>query len=327
MRADAIPAPDRFRTGDETAPAMGEACLKNGNHFLELGRSEEGRPLFGAVLGRGPTRVSLVAGAHAEEPVGPETLRALVIHADRLGAMLDRFTFVVVPHLNPDGEARNRGWMDAWPDAAAFARHAVREPPGRDLEFGWPDLRRENVEAALFLKEHGPYAAHGSLHGMAFAEGAMLLLHRHWVSRTAELRKGFAAAVREAGLGLHDHDRGGEKGFWRIAPGFATTPESGAMRDFFLARGDADTASRFRMSSMEYARSLGGDPLCFVTEVPLWVVPNPEPRPGVPAAYLALKERLARGEPPGDVRTVDVAAAARLQLRVLDLVLRAVGAA
>jgi len=324
MLADALPAPEGFRTCEEVAHAMGEACLRHGNGFFEVGRSEEGRPIHGARLGRGPRRVSLVAGAHAEEPVGPETLRAMVLHADRLGPLLGRFTFAVIPHLNPDGEARNRAWLRAWPDADAFARAAVREPPGRDVEFGWPDLRRENADAALFLKEHGPYALHASLHGIAFAEGVQLLLHRQWVSRTVRLREGFAAAVREAGLGFHDHDRRGEKGFWRIAPGFATTPESGAMRDFFLAQGDAATAARFRMSSMEYVRSLGGDTLCMVTEVPLWVVPNPDPRPGVPSAYLALRERLSRGEPPGPVRAVDLATAVRLQLRALDLALRVV---
>jgi hypothetical protein len=50
-------------------------------------------------------------------------------------------------------------------------------------------------------------------------------------------------------------------------------------------------AARFRDSSMEFVRSLGGDPLCLVTEIPLFRVPNSAPTPGVPGAYLRLRER------------------------------------
>ena len=157
----------------------------------------------------------------------------------------------------------------------------------------------------------------------------MLLIGRHWAGRTQELRDGFVEAAREAGLGMHDHNRRGEKGFFYIEPGFVTAPESEAMRSHFLARGDPKTASHFHQSSMEFVRSLGGDPLCLVTELPLFVVPNPSPRPGVPNAYLALMERLPAiamkvrmGEPVDEdlaVRPLDLKTAVNLQLRAIDL--------
>ncbi|TDI73542.1 MAG: hypothetical protein E2O84_07060, partial [Bacteroidetes bacterium] len=46
---------------------------------VRVGQSEEGRPIDGYVFGSGPQRVSLIAGAHADEPVGPDTLRRLLI--------------------------------------------------------------------------------------------------------------------------------------------------------------------------------------------------------------------------------------------------------
>lgn len=288
--------------------------------FRRIGESEERRPIDGIVLGRGKAAVSLVAGAHAEEPVGPETLRSFAIDPPR--ELLDRFRFVIVPHVNPDGEARNRAWMERWPDPRAFLEGHVREPPGRDIEFGYPDMRPENRAVAAFLAEHAPYALHMSLHGMAAAEGAALLIERTWVDRTAALREGFARAAEEAGLGLHDHDRKGEKGFLYIGPGFSTTPEGAAMRRHFAERGDERTARLFCDSSMEFVRGLGGDPLCLVTEVPLFLIDNPDPQPRVPTAYLAFRQR---GEIDLDrLRPIGIETAMALQRRTLELGLEAV---
>ena len=40
-----------------------------------IGVSERGHPLLGAVIGTGSRHATLIGGAHADEPVGPETLR------------------------------------------------------------------------------------------------------------------------------------------------------------------------------------------------------------------------------------------------------------
>jgi hypothetical protein len=130
-----------------------------------------------------------------------------------------------------------------------------------------------------------------SLHGMGFSDGAMLLIERNWTYRTEALQAGFAEAAAAAGLRLHDHNRKGEKGFFYVAPGFTTTPEGAAMRRYFLSHGDPETASRFGDSSMEFVRSLGGDPLCLVTELPLFLIDGPR-EPMRPTAYLAFKDSL-----------------------------------
>lgn len=328
-------APSSFRTQAETLAPVRAACEAHSEAaFYALGESEEGRPIVGVVLGDGPQAVSLIAGNHADEPVGPETLRTLVLDGlgDVLDPWLDRFRFVIVPHTNPDGEARNRPWMQPWPDLEAYVQHAVREKPGRDLEFGFPDMRVENRLVADFLRAHGPFTLHMSLHGMAASEGALLLINRPWTFRTQALRDGFRAAAADAGLRMHDHNRKGEKGFFYIEPGFTTTPRGDAMRTFFRARGNEAMAERFHQSSMEFVMDLGGDPLCLVTELPLFLVHNDDPTPGVPDRYLALKEtlprlqqRLARGAPvddllaPFDIEPLPLETAMRLQLRALEL--------
>ena len=297
--------------------------------------------LYGAVVGTGPITVSLIAGNHADEPVGPETLRSFLINGlarrDDMESMLRRFQFVVVPHTNPDGEARNRAWMEAWPDLEAYLTEAVRESPGRDLEYGFPNMRPENAHVSAFLREHGPFDLHASLHGMSAGEGAMLLINRPWTFRTQLLRDDFVAAAAAKGLPLHDHNRKGEKGFFWIEPGFQTTPRGDAMRTYFRAQGDSAMAERFHDSSMEFVASLGGDPLSLVTELPLFLMRGAGDDGHRPTQYLDLrkrlpdvKARLERGEDveallaPFDLRPVPLDTAMHLQFRALELGLRAV---
>lgn len=352
----------RFRTSEEVIGELEAACAANPDiaTFEVIGESEEGRPIPGVTLGFGPTHVSLVAGAHADEPVGPETLRTLVLEGlaargwgaegGGLEALWGRVTLRIIPHVNPDGEARNRPWIERWDptDPAEMLGHFLRgrrrELPGRDIEFGYPDLRPENVAATRFLFARLPVALHASLHGMAFSEGALLLVEKRWLGtdRDALLRDRFAEAAEGGGLRLHDHDRKGDKGFRYGGPGFWSTPEGAAMQHHFLALSDPETASRFRRSSMEEAirHADGASPLCVVPELPLFVLTAPHDEvPGVPATLLAFREtlpelveRAAEGDDMSDavdrfgIRVLDLDTQVGIHLRLLELALATVDA-
>jgi len=337
---DRVPS---FRRHEPVRRSIKELCAQHSAlaSFRELGPSEEGAMLYGVVLGTGSTTVSLIAGNHADEPVGPETLRTFLVnglaHRKKMTPWLQRFQFVIVPHTNPDGEARNWPWMEQWPDPKAYLRHAVREEPGRDLEYGFPDMRAENAHVSSFLREHGPFDLHASLHGMSAGEGAMLLINRPWTFRTQALRDDFVSAAAAEGLPMHDHNRKGEKGFFWIEPGFQTTPRGDAMRTFFRTQGDDAMARRFHDSSMEFVASLGGDPLSLVTELPLFLVRGNNSTAHRPERYLELRERLPeirarldRGEEvddvlaPFDLRPVPLDTAMHLQFRAIELGLRSV---
>jgi hypothetical protein len=338
-----------FTTHADAEGVIADACDRHSDvaRFERIGQSEEGRPLYAAVIGRGERVVSLLAGAHADEPVGPETLRRLCLglldEREKLAELLERFSFVIVPHVNPDGEAANRAWIERWPDPLAFFQHVVREPPGRDIEFGYPAMRAENRAVAALLGDYAPFEAHFSLHGMAVSEGAWLLIDRQWVGRTGEMRRRWAEAVGEAGLRLFDWDRKGDKGFEYVGPGFSTTPRGAAMREHFLAEEDAETAELFHDSSMEFVRRLGGDPLCLVTELPLFVLRGEvaSAEPGQPATYLRFKEDLPRWRSMLErgraeevraevaryrVEPLPLPTAAGLQLRLIDLAIETVSA-
>jgi hypothetical protein len=321
-----------------------------------LGLSREGREIRGYALGSGDLHVSLIGGCHADEPVGPAMLRRLVSFLasrplnDRL---LSGITWYVVPHVNPDGETRNAVWSDVTRpaldhfgkddrayDLHLYLRHVVRELPGDDMEFGFPrsaddaGVRPENRAVADFLTEGAPFHLHASFHGISFTSGPWFLIEPAWIDRTAELREALRRRVRSMGYQPFDVDRGGEKGFRRIDEGFTTRPDSRAMIAWFEARGDLATAAKFRPSSMEYVRSLGGDPFTMVSEMPLFLRPLEEGETGKPddPRFRAFLNRLAgrsadevriEAERSG-VRGMPLRDQMRLQLAFLDEALTAV---
>ena len=356
----------RFRTSEEVFDELATACAANPDlaAFETIGESEEGRPIAGVALGYGPQLVTLVAGAHADEPVGPETLRTFVLEGlaargwgaegGGLEPLWERFTFRIVPHVNPDAEARNQGWIASWREddleatLRAYLRHRQREAPGRDVEFGYPDLRVENQVASSFLFDGSPVALHLSLHGMGYSEGALVLIEKGWAGRPRgrAVWNGFLDAAASAGLRPHDHDRDAEKGFRYLGPGAWTTPEGRAMQQHFLDLDDPETASRFRLSSMEQAietgstasspASRGGlSPLCVVTELPLFqLAAEYDHAPGVPELLLrfrdrqpALAEAVARGDALAPLvadlgmRVVPLRDAMRVHLATIELAL------
>jgi hypothetical protein len=306
---------------------------------IVLGRSREGRPVhaygFGQA-GRGAPRVSLLAGCHADEPVGPRLLRQLVAYLASLDPedpLVADLEWWIVPHINPDGEARNRAWQTAEPesyDLASYLRAAVRELPGDDIEFGFPrDARDAGARPEnrcvydWWSTAAGPFSLHVSLHGMAVAAGPWFLLDRAWVSRCTALMARCRDRTRALGYRLHDVERLGEKGFERIERGFCTRPDSGAMRAYFEERGDLETARLFRPSSMETVRSLagalGGDALTLVSEMPLFLIPGVGERLGPPdpaaerwrTMIESWREALASGESAQGVREEAATAGAR----------------
>ena len=186
-----------------------------------IGSSREDRPILGWRLGGGETAISLIGGCHADEPVGPDLLRRLCAWLGRQppgNPLLTRYRWSVVPHVNPDGEDRNRAWSrvtvpvadhrgadDRGFDLATYLFEVVRELPGDDVEFGFPrdakdsGARVENRAVARFLAAGAPYALHASLHGMGFAPGVWFLLEEAWEERTRGLRRLLAERAGQMG--------------------------------------------------------------------------------------------------------------------------------
>ncbi len=79
----------------------------------EIGRSNEGRPLRLASVGRGPTRLLYVTQQHGDEPLGtPAAIQALWVLGVPQSAwhrwLLSRLTIDIVVQANPDGAVRDQ---------------------------------------------------------------------------------------------------------------------------------------------------------------------------------------------------------------------------
>jgi hypothetical protein len=140
---------------------------------------------------------------------------------------------------------------------------------------------------------------------MALSEGCLVLIERHWAERAKGLIEKIREKAVELNLGLHDHDRKGDKGFLYYGAGTSSTPEGKAMRAHFLEQKDEAMAKQFHLSSMEFIRSLGGDPLCCVTELPLYAIKG---RPlqveqGQPKQLVALKQQLLGAKTQAAIKT------------------------
>ncbi len=252
-----------------------------------LGHSEAGRPIHGYRLGQGPNKISLIAGCHADEPVGPLFLNRLTAWLQALPPdhpYIKKYAWWIVPQINPDGAYRNRYWTHVTDDTyslISYLLNAVREKPEDDIEFGFPvddsdtQARPENQAVRnWWQKENRPFKLHASLHSMHFAGGPWYLIEPAWKDRIGTLKADCQEHWEKLGYTPHDIDRQGEKGFFRIAKGFCTRPDSSAMKKHFLEMGAPDTAAHFRPSSMETIRCMGGDPLTLVSEMPLFITPG-----------------------------------------------------
>jgi hypothetical protein len=127
----------------------------------EVGRSVEGRPLRLLVLGSGAERILLFSQMHGDEPSATPALLDLVdlllsaTGRPELERILDRFTLLVLPMVNPDGaelyQRRNAQGIDinrdaldlATPEGRALA--AVRERYQPILAFNLHDQDRRTV--------------------------------------------------------------------------------------------------------------------------------------------------------------------------------------
>ncbi|MGL1936760.1 MAG: M14 family zinc carboxypeptidase [Fibrobacterales bacterium] len=252
-----------------------------------IGYSRDNNPIDGFIFGTGALSISLIAGSHADEPVGPKLLHKLVNYLNQLPPehpLLTDYSWSIIPHANPDGQLINDQWWSNSTDTAELISYlslSQRELPGEDIEFGYPrdardpGARIENREIYdWWISQEKSFDLHASLHGMAFAAGPWYLIESEWQHRISFLKEQCLTEVEAKAYSVHDIERLGEKGFFRLGKGFCTRPDSENMRAFFMDKGDVATADRFHPSSMEVMRSISKDCLTVVSEMPLFITPG-----------------------------------------------------
>src|SRR5438552_618277 len=133
---------------------------------VQLGQSQEGRPILAYTLGDGPPALLVIGGIHGAPEINSSALvwQLLTYFADEPDAMPQGVSLVFVPEANPDGIADgtreladgidpNRNWpTEDWsPDTYA--------PGGRWLEGGGgeePLSEPETIALAAFIEHTRP---------------------------------------------------------------------------------------------------------------------------------------------------------------------------
>lgn len=103
---------ERLHSYDEMVKALRQIERQSkGRVALEtVGRSNEGRDLYLAKVGTGPTKVLYITQQHGNEPLGTEAALQLLQRLGNGGAgwddVLSKITLLVIPKVNPDGAER-----------------------------------------------------------------------------------------------------------------------------------------------------------------------------------------------------------------------------
>ena len=78
-----------------------------------IGRSEQGRPIYMEKFGNGETKVWVISGQHPGETVNMWMLEGFMQRLLERKNLLNKFTFFIVPCLNPDGKVLGHWYTNA----------------------------------------------------------------------------------------------------------------------------------------------------------------------------------------------------------------------
>jgi hypothetical protein len=139
--------------------------------IVEIGKSYEGRTLYGAIIGKGNIRMWIHGRIHGGEKYGAEAclsiLKTLVAGGSNAKDVLEKMTFMIIPIYNPDGSERNirgtllsddlnREWghlelfeemAEEWgiPVPPQYYEEAMQSPETQAYWYAWADFRPHYV--------------------------------------------------------------------------------------------------------------------------------------------------------------------------------------
>lgn len=135
--------------------------------YKTIGRSEQGRPILMKKMGAGKTKVWVISGQHPGETVNMWMLEGFLERLMERKSLLKKYTFFIVPCLNPDGKAMGHWYLNAkgvnlnrdWGPYKAKETQAVKR---QFLKYGFDlviDLHGDEGAPRHFLA-HSPKRKH-----------------------------------------------------------------------------------------------------------------------------------------------------------------------
>ena len=105
---------------------------KKYGHYKTIGRSEKGRPIYMKKLGTGETKIWVISGQHPGETINMWILEGFMDRLVERKTLFKKFTFFIVPCLNPDGKVMGHWYTNA---------------KGVNLNRDWNDFKAKEIQA------------------------------------------------------------------------------------------------------------------------------------------------------------------------------------
>jgi len=107
------------------------------NIFL-LGRSKNGRRIFGAKIGSGKKNALVYGFIHSNEAVGAITALELIMEVMSRADLQNKYTWHIIPCVDPDGARLNEGWFKGKLTIKKYFKNFFRPAMGHQVEWTFP---------------------------------------------------------------------------------------------------------------------------------------------------------------------------------------------
>lgn len=253
--------------------------LKNDSRvkIYSNGKSELGKTLIAFEIGRGEKVIGLTAGAHADEPIGVLTLSFFIkriLQNDDFETLLDEYTFICHPLVDPDGYELNSKWFTNPLEYKKYFLHNFRNNnPARDCEHGIPFQEGQSARSEMiFVKENldrykNRFQYYVTLHSSHVLPGACFVFDQD--NKDTKLRDAITELCKEYKLPMMDYKVQGEDTMTYLGPGFIGAPNVSMMLEKY--KNQPEILKQIKMTTYEYAQSVCGAKTAFISELPIWL--------------------------------------------------------
>jgi len=107
------------------------------NIFL-LGKSSNGREIFGAKIGIGKKNALVYGFPHPNEAVGALTALQLIKEILNSSDLQNKYTWYIIPCVDPDGAKLNQEWFKNKLNINIYINNFFRQAMGRQVEWSFP---------------------------------------------------------------------------------------------------------------------------------------------------------------------------------------------
>lgn len=241
------------------------------------GTSQNGKSLIAFAIGKGKKVIGVTAGAHADEPIGVLTLKYFIqgiINNSQFNNLLDNYTFLCHPLVDPDGYNLNSKWFTNPIEYTNYFLNNYRNNnPALDCEHGMPIQEGQSIRPEMeFIKENlnkykDRFEYYVTLHSSHVLPGACFVFDQD--NKNQQLRDTITLLCKEYNLPMMDYKVQGEGTMTYLGPGFIGAPNVSMMLEKY--KNQPEILSQIKMTTYEYAQSVCGAKTAFISELPIWL--------------------------------------------------------